>query len=196
MMNQHLESWLLADDPQNENFSIGLANIELKRGSAIVAAAVSGGRKEAIDLDESIFAFSKAPDEQIGHVSKGGSTGAKVRLEPPSSDGGTNKGRVVISMGGKEATFDVAENVGREVRIQNTPFTMKIDNYWADFRIENGKPGSISDQPNNPAVLVTIRGKGAPVAAAEIKNSHGSSEMPRFHPTGALSSGLGSIWAT
>src|SRR5712675_1611381 len=34
MMNQHLESWLLADDPQHGKFSMGLANIELKHGTA------------------------------------------------------------------------------------------------------------------------------------------------------------------
>jgi len=34
MMNQHLDGWLLADDPQNGNFSMGLAKIELRRGSA------------------------------------------------------------------------------------------------------------------------------------------------------------------
>src|SRR5213076_2060402 len=34
MMNQHLESWLLADDPQHGSFSMGLANIALKRGNA------------------------------------------------------------------------------------------------------------------------------------------------------------------
>ena len=34
MMNQHLDSWLLADDPQHGNFSMGLANVELKRGTA------------------------------------------------------------------------------------------------------------------------------------------------------------------
>src|SRR4030088_84113 len=34
MMNQHLESWLLADDPQHGSFSMGLANIDLKRGAA------------------------------------------------------------------------------------------------------------------------------------------------------------------
>jgi len=32
---------------------------------------------------------------------------------------------------------------------------------------------SLSDQPNNPAVLVTIRGKGVPATAAET-NPHGS----------------------
>jgi hypothetical protein len=180
MMNQHLESWLLADDPQHGSFSMGLANIDLKRGAApsSVEAAVPSGKVQEIELEESIFAFSKAPDEQIGHVNKGGSTGSKVQLEPPSRDGGRNKGRVRISLGGKETSFDVAENLGREVKIANSPFSLKVDHYWADFRIENGKPGSISDQPNNPAVLVTIRGKGVPATAPETKNPHGTGEMP------------------
>jgi hypothetical protein len=34
MMGQQLESWLLADNAQNGNFAMGLANIELKRGKA------------------------------------------------------------------------------------------------------------------------------------------------------------------
>jgi hypothetical protein len=176
MMNQHLESWLLADDPQHGNFSMGLANIVLKRGSAAASQPPTANAKiEPVDLEESVFAFSKAPDEQIGHVNTGGSTGAKVRLEPPQNG---NKGRVLISLGGKETSFDVAENIGHETKIEKTPFTLKIDDYWADFRIENGKPGSIGDQPNNPAVLVTIHGKGVPAAAPETKNPHGTGEMP------------------
>jgi hypothetical protein len=171
MMNQHLDSWLLADDPQHGNFSMGLAKIELERGTAPNAGGGNSPNRptesmsmskseEAIDLEESIFAFSKAPGEQIGRTIKGGSTGAKVRLEQPQNG---NKGRVVISSGEKEASFDVAENLGRDVVIEGTPFTLRIDNYWPDFRIENGKPSSVSDQPNNPAVLVTIRGNGVPV---------------------------------
>jgi hypothetical protein len=85
MMNQHLDSWLLADDPQRGNFSMGLANIELKRGTATSVVAVVPPAKqpkrlppqnEEVDLEESIFAFSKAPGEQIGRAIKGGSTGA------------------------------------------------------------------------------------------------------------------------
>src|SRR5207245_8874652 len=64
------------------------------------------------------------------------------------------------------------------MKIEKTPFTLKIDNYWADFRIENGKPGSISDQPNNPAVLVTIRGKAVPSTIVETKNPHGGGDLP------------------
>jgi hypothetical protein len=186
MMNQHLGGWLLADDPQNGNFSMGLANIELKRGTAADAGrgdspnrppssgitSASNSMGEEVDLEESIFAFSKAPEEQIGRVRKGGSTGAKVRLERPQNG---NKGRVLISLGEKEASFDVAENLRREVAIPDTPFTLKIDDYWADFRIEDGKPSSFTDQPNNPAVLVTIRGKGLPTSESET-NPHGSAK--------------------
>src|SRR5437899_9186319 len=39
MMNQHLNGWLLADDSQHGNFSMGLANIVLKRGTASSVAA-------------------------------------------------------------------------------------------------------------------------------------------------------------
>src|SRR5437762_1498923 len=133
MMKQHLDSWLLADDPQQGSFSMGLANIDLKRGTALAAAssngrdsAIAGSRPrsesqanpkdQAVDLEESIFAFSNAPDEQIGRVRKGGSTGAKVRLVAPVNG---NKGSLVVSSGEKETIFDVAQNLGRDVPIEN-----------------------------------------------------------------------------
>jgi hypothetical protein len=174
MMNQHLESWLLADQSEHAKFSMGLATIELKRGSASSSApttesAGSPASQTATDLEEAIFSFSKAPEQQIGRVIKGGSIGAKVRLEPPK-DG--NKGRVLISLGQNEFAFDVADNLGRDTRIGESAFTLRIDNYWPDFRIEDGKPASLSNLPNNPAVLVTIHGKGAPVAASS-DNPHG-----------------------
>ena len=181
MMKQRLESWLLADHPQHGKFSMGLANIELKRGTAPDSGTgdsssrpASTTRDQAIDLEESIFAFSKAPDEQIGRVRKGGSTGLKVRLLAPR-DG--NKAQVLISSGDNEASFDVAENLEREVAIDGTSFTLKIENYWPDFRIENGKPTSLSDQPNNPVVLVTIHGKSVPIAAAETNLNGDSKEL-------------------
>jgi hypothetical protein len=179
MMNQRLDGWLLADDSEHGKFSMGLATIELKRGTAPESGRGdppnrpgSTAKDQPVDLEESIFAFSKAPDEQIGHVREGGSTGAKIRLSAPENG---NKGQVIVSVGEKEAKFDVAESLGRDVPIENTPFTLRIENYWPDFRIENGKPSSLSDQPNNPAVLVTIRGKGVPVVET-APNPHGAPE--------------------
>ncbi len=197
MMGQQLESWLLADDAQHSSFSMGLANIEFKRGTAPAARtgpadasekddspdrpandsgkSATKNKNEEAELEEAIFAFSKAPEEQIGRVIKGGNTGAKIRLEQQA-----DKARVIVAFGSKENNFDVKENMGRDVPIKDSPFTIKIDNYWPDFRIADGKPGSVSDQPNNPAVLVTIRGKGVPAVAASGPNPHGmdKKELP------------------
>ena len=175
-MNQRLESWLLADDHQHGAFSMGLAIIELKRGTAPVGgspATPDEAKSVAeVEIEETIFAFAKAPEEQIAKVMKGGNTGAKIQLTQPSRDGGRNKGSVVVNLAGKTWTFDVAQNLGKEMPMDGSQFTLRIQNYWPDFRIDNGKPGSFSDQPNNPAVIVSLRGKGTPVSAAP--NAHGN----------------------
>lgn len=187
MMGQHLESWLLADDAQHGSFSMGLANIELKRGAAAPASAPAVSPNEskkentgAVEIEESVFAFAKAPEEQIARSAQGGSSGAKVQLTQPQNG---NRGSVVVNLGGKSWTLDVAEKLGRETPLEGSPFRLRVENYWPDFRITDGKPGTVSDQPNNPAVVVTLRGKAVPVAAAPSPNSHsttagGAPEMP------------------
>jgi hypothetical protein len=182
MMNQRLESWLLADDHQQGAFNMGLATIELKRGTAPAntspAAPDKAQSTAEVEIEETIFAFAKAPEEQIAKVVKGGNTGAKVELIQPQNG---NKGSAVVNLSGKTWTFDVAQNLGKDTPMEGSPFTLRIENYWPDFRIDNGKPGSLSNQPNNPAVVVTLRGKGVPVSTAP--NEHGNTpgvapEMP------------------
>jgi hypothetical protein len=197
MMGQQLESWLLADNAQNGNFAMGLANIELKRGTAqrhpeqseaksrdpaeVRGKAtqrdpsVPAGLADSLgmtELEESIFVFAKVPD-QISHVAKGGGTGAKISFSPPQ-DG--DKGQLTISLAGKTQTLDVTQNLKKDVAIAGTSFTVRIENYWADLRIQDGKPVSLSDSPNNPAVAVTIRGHGVPIAAAAPNAPHGSEQ--------------------
>src|SRR5204862_2797707 len=124
-----------------------------------------------MDLEESIFVFAKMPD-QIRHVTKGGSTGAQISFSPPQ-DGG--KGQLTISLAGKTQTLDVAQNLKKDVAIAGTPFTVRIENYWADLRIQDGKPVSLSDSPNNPAVVVSVRGREVPIAPA-APNAHGNEQ--------------------
>jgi hypothetical protein len=185
MMNQRLESWLLADDHQHGTFNMGLATIELKQGTAPASPPTAGSddpkKTTDVEIEETIFVFSKAPEEQIAKVVKGGNSGAKVQLTQPSRDGGKNKGSVTVTLGGRTWTFDVAQNLGQEMPMEGSSFALRIESYWPDFRIDNGKPGSVSDQPNNPAVVVSLRGRGIPVSAAP--NAHGdiagaAPEMP------------------
>ena len=168
MMGQHLESWLLADDPQHGSFDMGaLAKIELKRGVAPNDTSTSPNESkkssEAVDIEESVFAFAKAPDQNVAKSAKGGSTGAKVVLLPPLNG---NSGAVNVYLGGRMFTRDVEGHLNEVTPLEGTPFTMRIENYWADFRIENGKPTSVSNMPNNPAVVVTFSGHAIPAAPA------------------------------
>jgi hypothetical protein len=181
MMGQNLETGLLAGDPQRDTFGMGLAEIHLKPGAVSASpnsfdqSQATSSPNEETDLEESIFAFARAA-EQIGRVRKGGSTGANVRLLMPNDSG---QAKLVIQVGGHENAIDLAGNLGRDIPLAGTPFTLKIENYWPDFRMQDGKPGSVSDQPNNPAVLVTISGKGKPVAEAkEIPERHGVIASP------------------
>lgn len=176
LMGQKLDSWLLADDPQHGSFNMGLATIALKRGAATASTSTiaSPSTTEETDIEESIFAFANAADQQIARTIKGGSTGAKVQLSQPVAGG---NGSLTVLLADKTATFEVAETLGKEVPIQGTPFSLRVDNYWPDFRIENGKPASVSDQPNNPAVVVTLRGRAVP-AVAQSDPHTGAPEMP------------------
>lgn len=187
MMGQNLESWLMADDREHASFNMGLATIELKRGAAPAetksdASASATPANGEMEIEEAIFAFAKAPEEQINKVLKGGNSGAKIRLSQPENG---NKGSVVISRNEKTWTFDVAQNLGKDAAMDGSPFTARIENYWPDFRIDNGKPSSVSEEPNNPAVVVVVRGRAVPVSAAP--NPHGNTTLgaaPDMPPNG------------
>src|SRR5437764_14335423 len=103
-MTQRLECWLLAHYHQHRTFNMGLATIELKRGTAPASpppTALDEAKNSAdVEIEETIFAFAKAPEEPIAKVVKGGNSGAKVQLTQPSRDGGRNKGNVGGELGG------------------------------------------------------------------------------------------------
>ena len=180
MMGQRLESWLLADDEHegHGSFNMGLATIDLKRGTApVVGPGSTATPAGEVELEESIFAFTKAPDQQVSKAAKGGATGAKVLLSQPANG---DKGSVAITIGEKTWRHDVATHLGSETPLEGSAFTMRLDAYWPDFRIEGGKPVSVSNEPNNPAIVVTLRGRGVPVAPAD--DPHGGEMGPAAAP--------------
>ncbi|MDQ2868308.1 MAG: cytochrome c biogenesis protein ResB, partial [Verrucomicrobiota bacterium] len=216
MMGQTLESWLIADHAQHGNFSMGLANIELKRGRAQIASTnvpssnavapnaghpeprTTSGSKDPVEvtskeaprdssaplgmteIEESIFVFAKAPEQQIARVAKGGSSGAKIMFTVPRAG---DKGALAVLLEGKTTPIDVAQNTGKEVAIPGSELSVRIENYWPDFRIQDGKPRTLSDAPNNPAVVVTIHGRAVPVAAAPA--NHGANAESASATSGA-----------
>jgi len=159
-MGQSLDSWLLADDADHGTFDMGLAGVEFKKGTATPTAAPGS---QAADLEEAIFAFANAAAGQVSKVIRGGSTGVKV--QPVDTEKG-NSPKLVVTAGTAEQTIEIAPNLNKPIAIAGTPFTARIEEYWPDFRIKDGKPENASAEPNNPCVLVTITGHAAPVPEA------------------------------
>lgn len=162
MMGQQLDSWLLADDLEHGTFDMGLAHVLFKRGAAPANApsvAAKSPAVEAVEIEEKIFVFSKTAD-QVARAVQGGNSGAKVQLANVHPGGA---GEVTVTWNGQSAQFELSQ-IGHDVQLQGMPFTARIEKYFPDFRMQNGEPVSLSDEPNNPCVLVTLRGRAVPVA--------------------------------
>jgi len=88
-----------------------------------------------------------------------------TRFAPIVESGKSPTGLSVrLSDDGSKVTIFNAEGVGAtylRTEIMNQPITetgavVIVEKYWADFAMENGRPVSKSDLPNNPAALVRI----------------------------------------
>jgi len=156
-MGQSLDAWLLADNADHGAFDMGLATVEFKKGTA---APVASPGSTAADLEEMIFAFANAAAGQVSKVIKGGSTGMKIQLL--DTEKGNSPKVAVAQPGEPEQAIEIAPNLNKPVAIAGTPFTARIEQYWPDFRIKDGKPENASQDPNNPCVLVTISGHAPP----------------------------------
>lgn len=179
-MGQSLDAWLMADDPDHGTFDMGLASVNFKKGTAPPPPAAAP--VQAADLEETIFAFANAAASQVSKVIRGGSTGVKVQAVE------TEKGKspkVLVQTGPARQTFEIAPNLNKPVAIPGTPFTIRIEEYWPDFRIKDGKPENASPDPNNPCVLVTITGHAPPAPEADDAAHGADAATPSGAPDAA-----------
>ncbi|HOW64158.1 MAG TPA: cytochrome c biogenesis protein ResB [Candidatus Paceibacterota bacterium] len=79
----------------------------------------------------------------------------RQRLEPPSEAAQSGKGLLELTINRQNLAVPVEENIGREFKTASGDAAVKIRDYYADFRMDeqNRRPMTVSDQPNNPAVL-------------------------------------------
>ena len=89
---------------------------------------------------------------------------------------------MTITLGDKTWTHAVADHINRDTPLEGSPFTMRIEGYWPDFRIENGKPTSVSEEPKNAAVVVTLRGRLSPQLQRQLRmlREHRNRELARI----------------
>jgi hypothetical protein len=180
-LKQTIDKWLLADDAENNTLDMGLAAVKLQRGAAPTAstpapAAANGAPNAATPsptavsvapntVDESIVAFALKPNEQVAQPAPNTvSSGLKIRLEADAT-----KRKVFVDWRGATWDFDFEAERGKEQDLSGSGLSVLIDNYWPDFVLKDGQPATASAEPNNPAVLVRVRGK-LPGASADDAN--------------------------
>ena len=144
MMNQALDTWLIAGDSEHDTLDMaGRASVQLRRG---VAPTAAGGNKPAgpanaatpanattpapEPVDESVIAFELKPDEQVAQSAPGGTpSGAKVRLVKDAS----GKRVVFIDWRGASWNFDPDADHGKDQDLSGSGLNVTILDYWPDF---------------------------------------------------------------
>ncbi len=152
-------------------------------GMAKIAFKPSLPAEEGPKDQETQMVFAKfAPVVQPGAAA----TGTSVRL---SGDG---EKLTILSASGVGATYLRKEILGQP--ITESDATVTVEKYWPDFAMENGRPVSRSEAPNNPAALVRITKAGPAepsltIAPAENGIAYQLRRGGRVYASGAVKTG-------
>jgi hypothetical protein len=144
-----------------------------------------------------MFAWSRPPD--LARLLSGSGT-----PEGEGKDAAERKNILTSTIGGAKKSIEVEE--GKAYRLEGTPYIVRVTGYYADFRIEAGKPYSASESPNNPALTVELTDTENPdkdfgtvylFARKELRDMMHREDLPggfalEFSTSGAPSAGGGS----
>ncbi|NJK92916.1 MAG: cytochrome c biogenesis protein ResB [Blastochloris sp.] len=167
LMGQKLGQWLLADDDDHAVWDLGLARIRLFAGEAPALDPKTSQTKTSkptktssttpkpgagSPVTENIFSFAKLPGQQVGKILQGSSTGLKVDFVLENK-------RIKLLIVGPDRKWELfidpanpAER-SQSLPLPGTQLKLRLLDYWPDFQLQNNQPTSLSDQPNNPAIL-------------------------------------------
>jgi hypothetical protein len=79
------------------------------------------------------------------------------RLRPPQEKkASSGKGTLKLVTGDQELKIPVEEYLDHEFKSPDGKTTVKLEEYFADLRIVDKKPVSVSDEPKNPAIFFSV----------------------------------------
>ena len=159
-----MDRWLLADEnPENNSLDLGMAAVRLRplpKATAADNPAAALGPGEAAKpapgtVNEAIMVFAQKPGEQVTKpVSGTAPSGAKVALAADM-----NQRQLAITWRGATYEFDPVAGKGKDEELgSGSGLKIRIEEFWPDFELKDGKPATASDVPRNPAALVRIFG--------------------------------------
>ena len=199
-LGQTMDRWLLADEnAENNTIDLGMAAVRLRPlpKDAPAAGAAAPATPEVAkpapgSVNEAIMVFAQKPGEQITRPVPGTApSGAKLALTADM-----NQRRLAVTWRGATYEFDPVADKGKEEELgTGSGIKIRIENFWPDFELKDGKPVSLSEVPRNPAALVTVYGSlpapaetDAPLAAEPTAPPAGNNQALVFvAPDGSMS---------
>jgi hypothetical protein len=188
MVPTPLDNWLVLGDRRRDMVQLGPAVLRfassreneaaVEERSAPVAASQAEKAAGTELARERHFVFAKLPEMSIARAVAGRATGIKAFYRQAPADGveGPN-GVLELTLGGQLYEVSVREAIGGEFALQGTPWTLEGLRYLPDFRIEGREAVSVSDKPNNPALVFDIVG----LAEASAGCSHEGEDCDGNH---------------
>lgn len=190
-LGRSMDRWLMAGDEDHDSFDLGMASVRLVAGAVPVGESQTSNLKSQIPargagtedtVDEIIVAFAKRPGDQAGQPAPDqagqpapgkAASGAKVRL---SVNG--NRRLVNVEWRGAAWEFDADADRGKDEDLGNSGLFVRIGDLWPDFTMKDGQPATVSDQPNNPAVMVRVHGRLTAPAEGDAPDATASTAAP------------------
>ena len=190
MVPKPIEQWLVLGDAERNRADLGPAVIQLAADTPTASpkperpGSLPGSLQTARELR---FAFAKMPEMGITRSVEGQPTGieAVYRFDRSAQTHQKSHGMLELEVDGKRFEFPVAPILGKSTPLKGTPWTLKVLKYFADFRMSGKEPMSVSEEPNNPALMFEIAGKTAGRLSASLGGNagmlihgHGQQQQP------------------
>jgi hypothetical protein len=154
MMNQTMNIPMALAPVETRNFDLmGRARIEWMEK---LPPVVRTKKKVAPEYRETQMIFARMPESPVWHNTLGKASGLQFRLEVNPSGEGTVR---ILHPGGSSEVRPLKSVLDKPFTDAGTGAKVHVTRYWPDLRMVDGQPVSASDQPNNPAVLITLTGK-------------------------------------
>jgi hypothetical protein len=167
-----IDRWMVQDDPRRGLVSVGPNIVRFTTEQEPIERFEAGPAPSR----EVHFGFARMTGMNISRVLSGGGSGAIFQYQFTAGEKGDYRGLLQLELEGKQFNLGINEIAGRTVPLEETAWTLRALRYFADFRMEGKAPVSVSEEPNNPAIVFELIGPA--VDPAEVASAAAGADHP------------------
>jgi hypothetical protein len=149
-MGQALETVLLLESGQDRYDMFGLASVKWHPRLPVEKEWASFRERRFVETQ---VLFALAPGQPIVHTHEGPASELGFVLEKNGAGY-----RIRQTVPDAKRSWPLESLLQKDVALGKVGVSLQGIDYWPDFAMENGRPATKSDQPNNPAVMLRLQG--------------------------------------